>query len=68
MKKPPMIGTVWTAAAKIRMIDESTMKWVTLAVCIDTPNAIKAAIVAVKKSKPRATIWVHSDTNGKYIP
>lgn len=32
---PPKLGTVWTAKARIRYINEETMKWVIVAVCID---------------------------------
>ena len=63
--KPQAIGTVWTARARIRYIDAGNPpKWVTVASCIDTPAAIGKALALADKTH---TLWVHSDTNGKYI-
>lgn len=66
--KPEPLGTVWTATARIRYIDYATMRWVTVSDCIDTPNAIVAALAKARQLHPGKTMWVHSDTEGKYIP
>ena len=66
--KPEKIGTVWTAVARIRYIDDATNKWVTVAKVIDTPNAIKAALVKAWTAHPTKILWVDSDTNGRDIP
>lgn len=44
------------------------MKWVIVAVCIDTPNAIAAAIESARIDHPGKTLWVKSEVNGEYIP
>jgi hypothetical protein len=56
---PPKLGVVFTAKARIQRIDSDTMKWVTLATCSDTPNAIKAA--AAKLNVPMTQLWVVGD-------
>lgn len=68
--KPPALGTVWAAIARIRYIDDTgdTARWVTVATCIDTPNAIRAALKAARAAHPDKTLWVRSDTGGSYIP
>jgi hypothetical protein len=68
--KPPKLGTVWTAAARIRAIVEHAdgYRWETLATCIDTPNAIAAVLLELRRRHPGKTLWVKSDTKGEYIP
>ncbi len=66
--KPAKLGNVWTAKAAIRYIDEKTMKWKTVAECVDTPNAIAQTLNRAKKIYSHVTLCVHSDVNGKYIP
>ena len=68
--KPERLGTVWTARALIRIIDDSTAppRWLTVASCIDTPAAIGNAFAAARRNHPGKTLWVHSETRGKYIP
>ena len=68
-KKPPQLGTIWTAGARLRVIDDSTepAMWRTIATCIDTPNAIAQALKEARKTE-RRTIWIKSDTGGNYIP
>jgi hypothetical protein len=65
--KPPKLGTVWAAAAKIQVIDASgkTPRWKTLATCSDTPNAIAAA--AKKLRAPGRTLWVVGDVTDRQI-
>lgn len=67
MKK---LGTIWTAKAKIRFIKQEydDMKWVTIAECTDTPNAIEKELKSAKEKYPNETLWVFSETRGKYIP
>ena len=66
--KPEKLGNVWTAWALIRIIDETTMKWVTVEHCIDTPNAIANAFAKARRTHYGKTLWVHSQTRGNYIP
>jgi hypothetical protein len=68
--RPAKLGTVYTARARIRYIDElaGIPLWVTAWACADTPNATKAALAEARKYHPGVTLWVHSDTNGKYLP
>ncbi len=65
---PNPLGTVWAAVARIRYIDDATNRWVTVETCIDTPNAIKAALAEAKTVYPGKTLWVKSDVYGNYIP
>jgi hypothetical protein len=68
MSKPKPLGTIWTPVARIMYIDESVGLWVTVRKCTDTPNAIAEALKEARKEYPELTLWVHSDTNGKFIP
>lgn len=65
---PRALGTVWPVHARIRYIDENTGKWFTVGSCADTTNAIKEALAMAREGYPNHTLWVHSDTNGHYIP
>ena len=66
--QPMKLGTVWTARASIQYIDDQIGKWVTVSACIDTPNAIQKELAKAKKKHPGKTLWVKSDTSGRYIP
>ena len=60
--KPPKLGTIWVAYAKIQCINEDTMKWQTLATCMDTPNEVKKCIASLR-TKPEnlgVIYWVAS--------
>lgn len=64
-KKPPPVGTVWTAKARIRRITDDG-KWETLATCMDTPRAIGvAAAKLTAKGYKRGLLWVHGEATGK---
>lgn len=65
------LGTIWTSEAQIMFIDFSAKKpqWTVLAKCVDTPNAIKAALAKVQVAHPTKTLWVQSPARGsRYIP
>lgn len=68
--KPPALGTVWTARARICFIDDSTdpPKWATVMAVGDTPAEIAKALKAARAKHPGKTLWVQSDTGGRYIP
>jgi len=66
--KPPQLGTVFPYGAKIQFIDEERQKWITVAQCLDTPNAIAEALKKAKLEHPDKTLWVNSVINGRYIP
>lgn len=63
-RKPEKLGTVWSAWARIRFIDATTQRWVTVESCIDTPWAINNAFAKARRSHPNKTLWVHSDVDG----
>lgn len=56
--KPAKLGVVWAATARIQVIDETPAVpvWKTLATCVDTPNAIAAAVAALRR-KGVKNIW-----------
>ena len=67
-QKPAKFGTVFTAIAKIRYIDEVAQRWVTVATCIDTPVAIRKALQKARGDHSGKTLWTFSDLNGSKIP
>ncbi len=48
--------------ARIQTIDESTMKWRTLAECLDTPNSVKSTAKRLT-TKGHRNLW-HQDCLG----
>lgn len=70
-RKPPKLGTIWPVAARIQAIDLATEppRWKTLATCLDTPNAVRAALAEQQAAHPSATLWVDSPSRGgRYLP
>ena len=65
-KKPERIGTVWVANAVVWVIDctGEIPKRKNLAVCIDTPNAVKAELAKLRKAGHR-DLWSTGDASGK---
>jgi len=62
--KPPRLGTVWTAKARIQRINGT--KWQTLATCTDTPNAIQTALRGLqRKGHALGTLWVVGDVTDR---
>lgn len=55
------IPVVWTPYVKIRVIDDSVLPpvWKTLAECTDTPRFVKKTIETIRKSHPKACLWMH---------
>lgn len=69
MSKPAKLGTVWTAKAIVYIIDDSGPKLVrkTVARCMDTPNAVNAAVAEARKNG-HSKLWVAGEASGiKYI-
>jgi hypothetical protein len=67
--RPPKLGTVWCAVARIQVIDLDTNRWRTIGRCVDTPNAIAAELAATRKrlGKQCPSLWVLSDTRGRWM-
>ena len=54
------LGTV-LPSAKIKFIDESgdMPKWVTVAVCVDSPRHVREAVAEARKTHKGKTLWIH---------
>lgn len=67
-QKPAELGTIYEARVTLSTINIDTMKWDNYGSCLDTPNAIKAAIVALGLTDAQlATLWVRPQIGGKYM-
>jgi hypothetical protein len=68
-RKPPALGTIWAATARIQIIDQSTWKWRTLGECTDAPNPIVALAkkIAQQPEYKGATLWVTGTVTERQI-
>lgn len=67
--KTAKLGTIWASSARIQYMQEKDgrMVWATIVSGIDTPNEIEQMIKQSKKNYPGVTLWVNSQTNGRYM-
>ena len=54
------LGTV-VPNAKIKFIDDhgDVPQWVTIAVCVDSPNHVREAVAKARQTHKGKTLWVH---------
>lgn len=65
--KPPKLGTIYTAEAKIQIIGPDN-RWVTVETCMDTPRAIMLhCAAAVNAGYDFNTLWVRGHVTDRIM-